>query len=163
MKDRPDWDMFFMMKAIVTSFRSTCLNRKVGAVIVKDGVVASTGFNGPPSGIEHCKVCRRREEGFGPGEGLHKCMAAHSELNAISLAAKNGNSIDGATLYVTTQPCSECAKYIINSGIKRVVMAESYPGSESLVWFTKAGIDVIIIKKKIVLEYMKNNLELLGQ
>ena len=105
---------------------SSCFqeNRQVGAVIVKDKRIMTTGYNGAPSGIENCKSrgeCLRRKLNVASGTKLELCYAVHAEQNAIAQAAKLGISVDGATLYCTHQPCVICCKMIINSGIKRVL------------------------------------------
>jgi dCMP deaminase len=110
----------------------------VGAVIVKAYNIIATGYNGSPSGHRHCNEegnCYRTLRGIPSGEGLHLCRASHAEINAITQAAKHGNATDGATMYLTTQPCGECAKAIVGAGIKRVVFRDSYPNSESAVIF----------------------------
>ena len=120
-------------------------NRQVGAVIVKDKRVLTTGYNGAPSGVESCKtkgVCLRREKNIPSGTYLELCYAVHAEENAIAQAAKLGISVDGATLYCTHQPCIICSKMIINSGIKRVVYQNGYPNEFSLELFNEAKVKV---------------------
>lgn len=116
MNSRPSRDYIFMEVAKIIAQRSTCLRKKVGAVIVKDGRIVSCGYNGVPSGYPHCTEC------LGPGCDI----SVHAEMNAIAFAAKNGVKIDGSILYVTMAPCSHCAKVIINSGVSEVVCAEEY-------------------------------------
>ena len=126
---RPSWDEYFLQIAKVVSQRSTCLRRQVGAVIVKDKRMISTGYNGAASGAPHCDEigCIRQQLGIKSGERHELCAAIHAEQNAIIQAAKYGVSIEGATLYCTNQPCAICAKMIVNSGIKRVVFNGEYP------------------------------------
>ena len=122
---RPDANRYFMMMAHVVACRSTCLRRQVGAVLVKDGHVLSTGYNGAPRGVKHCKRCMR--EGIPSGERHELCMAVHAEANAIAQAALHGVSTEGSTVYCTHQPCFMCAKLLLNAGVKRVVYQEGYP------------------------------------
>jgi len=109
--------------------RSTCLRRQVGAIIVRDKYILSTGYNGPPRGLPHCDEtgCLRDQLGIPSGERQEICRGLHAEQNAIIQAALHGVSTEGGTIYVTHQPCITCAKMIINAGIVRVVCAESYP------------------------------------
>lgn len=126
---RPSWDEYFMGIARLVSTRSTCLRRQVGAVIVRDRRILTTGYNGPPRGIAHCDVvgCLREQMGVPSGQRLDICRALHAEQNAIIQAALHGVSTEGAMIYVTHQPCFTCAKMIINAGIVRVVYGEGYP------------------------------------
>ena len=126
---RKDWDEFFLDMAKLLANQSTCLSRSVGAVIVKDKRILSTGYNGAPSGLPHCIElgCKRKQLNIPSGQRHEICRGAHAEQNAINNAAKHGISIEGATLYCTTYPCSMCAKSIVNSGISTVVYIEGYP------------------------------------
>ena len=126
---RPDWDSYFLMIALVASARSTCLRRHVGAVIVRDRYIVSTGYNGAPQCIEHCSEigCMREKLGIPSGERHEMCRGSHAELNAIAQAAKIGVSTDGATILCTHEPCSFCSKAILNAGIKEVVFLHPYP------------------------------------
>ena len=145
MDERPSWDEYFMEMAVLTAKRSTCLRRKVGAVIVKDKHIIATGYNGAPRGIMHCAErggCVREKLGVPSGERHELCMALHAEQNAIVQAAKMGASVDGATIYVTHQPCSICTKFIINAGIKRIVYKEPYPDEFALELIKEAGIEI---------------------
>ena len=117
--------------------------RKIGAVIVKNKRIMTTGYNGAPSGIESCKTkgkCLRRELDVPSGTKLELCYAVHAEQNAIAQAAKLGISVEGGTLYCTHQPCVICCKMIINAGIRRVVYKYGYPDEFSLKLFDEAGI-----------------------
>ncbi len=117
-------------------------NRKVGAIIVKNKRILTTGYNGAPSGLLSCaerKSCLRREQNIPSGTCQEICYAIHAEQNAIIQAAKLGVSIDGATLYCTHQPCVICAKMIVNAGVARVVYDEGYPDAFSLQIFDEAG------------------------
>jgi dCMP deaminase len=124
---KPSWDKYFMNLAEVVKSRADCTRRKVGAVIVKDLRIITTGYNGTPHGIKNCseggcKRCQGRDNGkIKWYEYEESCVCIHAEQNAIVQAAYQGISTKGATLYTTTTPCSSCAKLIINAGIKRVV------------------------------------------
>ncbi|WP_027338764.1 deoxycytidylate deaminase [Halonatronum saccharophilum] len=141
---RPLWDEYFMEMTEVTAKRSTCLRRKVGALIVKDKRVLATGYNGAPSGLKHCKEtgCLREKNNVPSGERHELCRGLHAEQNAIIQAALHGSSIKEATLYCTHQPCILCTKMIINAGIKRVVFRGSYPDPLALGMFGEAGISL---------------------
>ena len=139
------WDKRFNDMAHLVASWSSCYqqNRQVGAVIVKNKRVLTTGYNGAPSGIESCKskgVCLRRENNRPSGTQLEMCYAVHAEENAIAQAAKLGVSVEGATLYCTHQPCVICSRMIINSGIKRVVYQDGYPSEFSLKLFDEAKV-----------------------
>lgn len=132
--NRPSWDEYFMQMAELTAKRSTCLRRQVGAVIVKDRHIVATGYNGAPKGLPHCEElggCLREKLGVPSGQRHELCRALHAEQNAIVQAAAMGNSIEGATIYVTHQPCIICAKMIINAGINRIVVKSGYPDKMS--------------------------------
>ncbi len=136
------WDRRFMELTEEVGSWASCLRRKVGAVIVRDKRVMTTGYNGAPSGIMSCVErgeCLRDKMNVESGTRAELCFAAHAEQNAIIQAAKYGVNIDGATLYCTHQPCVICAKMIINAGIKRVVYKEGYPDEFSLRLFQEAG------------------------
>lgn len=139
---RPAWDDYFMEMAHVAAKRSTCLRRQVGAVIVRDNRILTTGYNGAPKGLPHCldTGCRREELKVPSGERHELCTAVHAEQNAIIQAALHGVSIDGATIYTTTQPCVLCAKMIINSGIRRIVFEGEYPDQLALGFLKAADI-----------------------
>ena len=125
---RPGWDEYFMEIAKVVALRSNCSRRHVAAVIVKDGRIISTGYNGTPRGIKNCNEggCPRCNSNAPSGTSLEECICSHGEENSIVQAAYHGISIKGATLYTTFSPCLLCAKMIINSGIVEVVYNESY-------------------------------------
>lgn len=139
---RPSWDAYFMEIAGLVARRSTCLRRQVGAVMVKDKHILSTGYNGAPSGIPHCMDvgCLREELGIPSGERHELCRAIHAEQNAIIQAALHGISLSGATLYCTHQPCILCTKMLINAGIKRVVYRGEYPDEMARSFFAVAGV-----------------------
>ncbi|MFQ5952018.1 MAG: cytidine/deoxycytidylate deaminase family protein [Candidatus Omnitrophota bacterium] len=147
-KKRPSWDEYFLNIAKLVATRSTCLRRNVGAVIVKDKQVLATGYNGAPSGIVHCEEvgCMREELGIPSGQRHELCRALHAEQNAFLQAAKHGISLEGGSLYITTQPCSICAKMIINVGIKKVVVEGDYPDELALDFLQAAGVKLVVVK-----------------
>ncbi len=139
------WDKRMMDMAKLVATWSSCykVNRKVGAVIVKDKRILTTGYNGAGSGISSCVdrgYCLREQMNIPSGTRHEICYAVHAEQNAIIQAAKLGISVQGATLFCTHQPCSICAKMIINSGITRVVFDEGYPDEFSIKMFNEAGV-----------------------
>lgn len=141
-KDRPSWDRYFMEMARVAATRSTCLRRQVGAAIVKDKRLLTTGYNGAPQGIRHCSEtgCLRQAANIPSGERHELCRGTHAEQNAIVQAAFHGVEIEGATLYCTHQPCSVCTKMIINAGIRRIVFENGYPDQLAVDMLDEAGI-----------------------
>jgi dCMP deaminase len=138
-----------MMVVDVVKTRSTCLRRQVGAVIVKDKHIISTGYNGAPTGLKHCEEvgCMRENLNIPSGERHELCRGIHAEQNAIIQAALNGASTKDATIYVSASPCSMCAKMIINAGIKRVVYEGDYPDKLSFEYFKEATIEVVKIDR----------------
>lgn len=134
--------------ADIVKTRSTCIRRQVGAVIVKDNRIITTGYNGAPSGLTHCidnGGCERERLNVPSGQRHELCRALHAEQNAIIQAAKIGVSTEGATIYITTQPCVICAKMIINAGIKKVVYKASYPDEMAMNMLEESGIEVVSI------------------
>ena len=125
-------DLRYLRMAKIWAENSYCIRRQVGALIVKDKMIISDGFNGTPSGFEN--VCEDES-------GHTKPYVLHAEANAITKVARSGNSSDGATLYVTASPCIECAKLIIQSGIKRVVFGELYRLADGIDLLKRAGVD----------------------
>ena len=120
-------DGYFMKIAKVVSERSTCIKRKVGAVLIKDSHILSTGYNGSPSGFNHCTPQTCMRQNLKSGEKPELCRGVHAEINCIIQAAIHGTSIQGNTsLYSTHFPCMSCLKLIINAGIKRLVYREGY-------------------------------------
>ena len=141
------WDHRFMEMAQLVSTWASCYQeeRKIGAVIVKDKRVMTTGYNGAPSGVKTCverDECLRKKLGIPSGTRHEMCYAVHAEQNAIIQAAKLGVNIDGSTLYCTHQPCILCAKMIVNAGIVRVVYHSGYPDDFALDIFKEAGVQV---------------------
>jgi len=145
---RPSWDEYFLNISKLVATRSTCMRRKVGAVVVKNKQVLATGYNGAPTGISHCDEtgCMRQKLGVPSGERHELCRALHAEQNAFLQAARHGVSLEGASLYVTTQPCSICAKMIINAGIKKIIIEGNYPDEFALQFLKEAGIDLTVKK-----------------
>ncbi len=125
---RPDWDHYFMDIAQVVAVRGNCSRRQVAAVIVKDRRIISTGYNGTPRGIKNCfdGGCPRCSSDTPSGHDLGSCVCSHAEENSIVQAAYHGISVKDSTLYTTFSPCLQCAKMIINSGIKEVVYHQEY-------------------------------------
>tara|TARA_B110000908_G_C10194464_1_gene422197 strand:+ start:44 stop:469 length:426 start_codon:yes stop_codon:yes gene_type:complete len=126
-------DQRYIRMATIWAENSHCIRRKVGAIIVKDQMIISDGYNGTPSGFEN--VCETEDN-------VTKSYVLHAEANAITKVSKSNNSSAGATLYVTTSPCMECSKLIIQSGIIRVVFDEKYKNTEGLDILKRAGIKV---------------------
>jgi dCMP deaminase len=145
---RPGWDEYFMRIAHVVSSRSTCLRRLVGAVIVKDQKILSTGYNGAPSRIPHCLEvgCLRDQLGVPSGERHEICRGIHAEQNAILQAAISGTSIKDAEIYITSHPCSLCVKMLINAGIIRIVYEGDYPDALAKELLEAACIEVVRFK-----------------
>jgi dCMP deaminase len=127
--------------------RSTCLRRKVGAVIVRDKRILTTGYNGAPRGIRHCgdRGCLREKLDVPSGERHELCRGLHAEMNALVQAAVHGVGVEGSTLYCTNRPCSLCAKMLINAGVKRIVIGEGYPDELGQELLQEAGIPVVEI------------------
>ena len=146
---RKSWDEYFMEIAEIVKTRSTCLRRQVGAVIVKDNRIITTGYNGAPSGLRHCTDiggCERERLHIPSGQRHELCRALHAEQNAIIQAANLGIPIEGSTLYSTTAPCSLCAKMLINAGVVRVVFDGEYPDERAMEFFQQAGVEVQQLK-----------------
>ncbi|HDI42429.1 MAG TPA: cytidine deaminase [Candidatus Bathyarchaeota archaeon] len=141
---RPSFDEYFMRICHVVKTRSTCLRRKVGAILVKDRRILATGYNGAPKGLPHCAVtgCLRQKLNVPPGERHELCRGLHAEQNALLQAAVFGVSTRGATLYCTTFPCTICAKMLINAEIKEVVYDSDYEDPLSKELLRQAGIKV---------------------
>lgn len=132
-------DYRYLKMASIWAENSYCTRRKVGALIVKDKMIISDGYNGTPSGFEN--ICE-------DSNGITKPYVLHAEANAITKIARSGNNSDGATLYVTAAPCIECAKLIIQAGIKRVIYSEPYRLSDGIDLLKRAGINVEYIDIK---------------
>lgn len=127
-------DKRYLRMARIWAENSYCIRRKVGAILVKDQMIISDGYNGTPAGFEN--VCEDES-------GATKPYVLHAEANAITKVARSGNSSDGSTLYVTASPCVECSKLIIQAGIKRVVFNEMYRIADGLDLLRRAGVDCV--------------------
>ena len=140
--ERPSWDRYFMDITRVVASRSTCLRRQVGALLVKDKRILTSGYNGAPVGLPHCAEtgCLREHLGVPSGERHELCRALHAEQNAVIQAAVHGIAIKGAVCYVTHQPCLLCAKILINAGIEKVVFQGAYPDALAQQFFAEAGV-----------------------
>ncbi len=147
---RPSWETYFMDIAFLVAKRSTCRRRAVGAVIVKNRRILSTGYNGAPSGIRHCIEvgCLREELKVPSGQCHELCRGIHAEQNAIIQAAFHGVSIKDSTLFCTNLPCSICAKMIINAGITRICYHSGYADKMSEEMLKEANIQVTTPKRK---------------
>ena len=145
---RPTWDEYFLAIADLVSKRSTCLRRRVGAVLVKDKRILATGYNGAPSRIAHCSEagCIREKLNIPSGERHELCRGLHAEQNAFLQAALHGTSLKDACIYSTTQPCIICAKMIINAGIKEIVIQGDYPDPMARQILKEAKIKVRTVK-----------------
>jgi len=153
---RKSKDVYFAEIADLVSSRSTCLRNQVGAVIVKESQILSTGYNGAPKGLRHCDEigCIREQMGVRPGERHELCRGLHAEQNAVIQAAYHGVSVSGARIYCTTRPCSICTKMLINAGIQEVVYVDEYedPLADQLI--QEAGI--VLRKIQIERKYGRN-------
>lgn len=123
--ERPDRDSYYLAIAVAVAARAECVGLKVGAVLVRENRVLSTGYNGTPEGWNNCSeggACPRcdRREAFGSGNGYDKCICVHAEMNALAAAARYGTAVDRATAYVTHEPCLTCAKELVQAGIVAV-------------------------------------------
>jgi len=147
---RPTWDEYFMKIAMLVSERSTCLRHHVGAIIVKNRRVMTTGYNGAAAGTRDCLElgCLRNELNIPSGERHEICRAIHAEQNAIIQAAKHGEDIEGGTIYCTHSPCIICTKMLINAGIKRFVTYGNYPdigGVKELL--NEAKVELVVVSR----------------
>ena len=136
-RNRPSWDNYFMEIAFTVAQRSTCDRAHVGAVLVRDRRILTTGYNGAPAGLSHCD-----DVGHLMVDG-HCVRTLHAEQNAIIQGALHGVSIQGSAAYVTHQPCLTCAKMLINAGVRRVVYAGNYPDENSRRFIEEAGVALV--------------------
>ncbi len=148
---RPTWESYFIEIARLVSSRSTCLRRRVGAVLVKDKRVLATGYNGAPAGLAHCSQvgCLREREKVPPGQRHELCRGLHAEQNAIIQAAYHGTQIKGANLFCTNLPCSICMKMLINAGIQGIYFEEGYPDPLAEEMIQEAGIELTKLRKNV--------------
>lgn len=151
MDGRPSWDAYFMQIAHLVSTRATCPRRSVGAIVVRDKRILATGYNGAPRGLSHCP------HGGGETDWPAGCLRAghciralHAEQNALLQAAMIGISCDGASIYVTCQPCNTCAKMLINAGIKRVIYEGDYPDDFTLELFCESKMEVFRFRNDVL-------------
>lgn len=142
---RPSWDEYFLEVALSVAKRSTCLRRQTGAVIVKDKRILTTGYNGPPQGLMHCGEtgCLREKFNISSGKQHELCRGLHAEQNAVVQAATYGVPISEGSIYSTHEPCSLCAKMIVNARLVRVAFIDEYPDELSRDILSEAGIEVL--------------------
>jgi dCMP deaminase len=142
---RPSWETYFMDITRLVARRSTCKRRAVGAIVVKDRRILSTGYNGAPSNVAHCLDvgCLREQMKIPSGERHELCRGIHAEQNAIIQAAYHGVSIKGAVLFCTNLPCVICAKMIINAGIVRIFYESGYADALSAEMLAGAGVELV--------------------
>lgn len=149
MTNRLNWHQYFMKIANLVSERSTCCRAKVGAVIVKDKNILSTGYNGSPSGLPHCTDvgCLVYKSITPDGSVEENCFRTiHAEINAIAQAAKHGSSINNADIYITHTPCIHCLKVLINTGIKNIYYQHEYKIERIADMIEQAGINLVQVK-----------------
>ena len=146
-KERPSWDEYFMRIAQEVAQRSTCLRRRVGAVVVLSKRILSTGYNGAPSGLPHCAEtgCLREQLKVPSGQRHELCRGMHAEMNALLQGARHGIRLEGGTLYSTHVPCSLCSKMIINTGLVRAVAAVDYPDTFARDMLLRAGVELCVL------------------
>ncbi len=148
-KPRVSWDEYFMKIAMIAAERSTCRRHHVGAVIVKNKRILTTGYNGAAAGLKDCIElgCLRDERDIESGKNHEICRAIHAEQNAIIQAGLHGVNIEGSTIYCTHPPCILCAKMLINAGTKRFVTYGEYPDSDALRLLKEANIEFSKVKR----------------
>jgi dCMP deaminase len=154
-ENRPSWDSYFMNITSLVAERSTCLRRAVGSVLVKDKRILSTGYNGAPANLKHCLEvgCLREQMGIESGKMHELCRGIHAEQNAIIQAAYHGVSVKGAVVYCTNQPCSICARMIINAGIVKIYYQSGYADPLAKELLAEARIDLIQIESDTLGEH----------
>lgn len=142
---RPSWDEYFMGITEMVAQRSTCLRRKVGAILVRDKRIIATGYNGAPAKVSHCLDigCLREQQGIPSGERHELCRGLHAEQNSIIQAALHGFSVEGSTLYCTNMPCAICSKMLINARIEKIYYKEGYADSLSSLLLAEAQVPVV--------------------
>lgn len=144
---RPSWDEYFMELAHIVKKRSNCLRMAVGVIIVKDKHIITTGYNGSPAGIKNCNEggcvrCLQREKNIlKENERKDLCICVHAEQNALLQAAYHGTTTKDATMYLTTAPCLQCAKHIINAGVETVVFEDDHKDNEGINLLKSAGLN----------------------
>ena len=147
--ERPNWEEYFLGISRQVARRSTCRRRNCGAVLVSDGRILATGYNGAPRGLIHCldRGCLREELGIESGQRHELCRGLHAEQNALLQAALHGVKIAGSVIYTTHQPCVQCAKMLINGGIKKIYYLEAYPDLLAAEMLSEAGIKSVRFEK----------------
>jgi dCMP deaminase len=151
MVERPSWDAYFMQIAHLVSTRATCARRSVGAVLVLDRRILATGYNGAPQGLPHCpEQGPNHDWPDGCMRAGHCIRSLHAEQNVLLQAAKIGIPCEGATLYVTCQPCNACAKMLVNAGIVRVIYEGDYPDEFSIEIFRQSNMEVMRYREGVI-------------
>jgi dCMP deaminase len=147
--ERPDIDSYFLKMALIASERSTCKRHSVGAVLVKERIVLSTGYNGAAKGAKDCLElgCLRDEMGIKSGERHEICRAIHAEQNAIIQASSKGIGLTGSKMYCTHTPCNICAKMMANAGVEELIVFEKYQDDSFKLLFKELGIKVRFLPK----------------
>lgn len=157
------WDNYFMSIARIVGKNSSCLSRKIGAILVKDKSIIATGYNGAPRGVPHCEnrnknkemICPRKLQGYKSGEGLHLCIAAHAERNCLIDAARRGVSTLGTVLYCDCMiPCKDCLVEIINAGVYEVVCNLSGSNTKNIGKFYDEMSEYILDNSNLILRFM---------
>jgi dCMP deaminase len=146
---RPSWDEYFMEITTLVGQRGTCHRRQVGAIVVMENRILTTGYNGAPKGLPHCGIvgCIREEMKVPSGQRHELCRGLHAEQNAIIQAAWHGVKIQGGTLYCTHQPCVICVKMMLNAGIKKLVYAGGYPDELAAELLKTSPLEVVRYEK----------------
>ena len=146
---RPSWHKYFMDIACLVASRSTCLRRQVGAVAIKNRKIICSGYNGAPSGVTHCEKrgCMRTALNIPSGERHELCWAVHAEANLVAQAAFHGDSLEGATVYVTVQPCVSCVKLLVSAGVDKVIYKGEYPDELAQRIAEEAFLDLVKYKE----------------
>ncbi|MFC1566486.1 cytidine/deoxycytidylate deaminase family protein [bacterium] len=149
---RPTWDEYFMSITQEVAKRSTCMRRQVGAVLVKDKRILSTGYNGAVKGLKHCyereNGCYRKENKIPSGQQHELCRGVHAEQNALLFACSQAHDTKGAVLYSSVHPCVLCAKMIVQAGIKRIVYARDYQDDFAVEILNEAGVELVKYEAK---------------
>lgn len=147
---RPSWDEYFSRIATEVATRSTCLRRRVGAILVLDKRILSTGYNGAPRDVRHCAEtgCLRDRHNVPSGQRHELCRGLHAEMNALIQAASHGIRVQDATVYSTTFPCSLCAKMLINGGVRRIVAQDDYTDPLAKELLSEAGVKMELFDAK---------------
>ncbi|MCK9293711.1 MAG: cytidine/deoxycytidylate deaminase family protein [Desulfobulbaceae bacterium] len=142
---RPSWSEYFLSITELVAQRSTCLRRKVGAILVRDKRIIATGYNGAPSKVRHCLEvgCLRAQQNIPSGERHELCRGLHAEQNAIIQAALHGVSVENSTVYCTNMPCSICSKMLINARVKAIYYKDGYADTLAASMLAEAGIPLI--------------------